>query len=491
MSAAPIPDLPPDPDSGWLAREIAATFALSWPLVVANVAVNLMSTTDFLMLGWLSPEALGAGSLGYNLFLPIFLFGVGVVAALSPLAASMIGARGEDAAGLRRLTHQGLISVVLIAIPCWIVLWNAKGLFLAVGEPPDLARDAATFIHGIQWALAADLCFFAGRSVFAALGRTRPTLIAALIGLGVNALANYALIFGKFGLPAWGLFGSGLATTIAQSVMFALLVGYSFVDPRLRRFRLFAGAWRPHARDLAALWRLGGPIGAAIVAEVSVFAGSGIVMGLISHAAIEAHAIVLAIASIAFMVPLGLGQAATVRVGYFYGARQPRQIARAGWTAFGMTLAYVALSATIMIAAPRLLISAFIDVAAPENAETVALALTFLLVAAIFQLFDGAQAALANMLRGVHDSRLPLVIALVGYWAIGAPCGLALAFAARLGGVGLWIGLAIGLAVVSFMFLIRWIAKERRGFYLTPPDQGANAAASGEPASSSSAMTSK
>jgi MATE family multidrug resistance protein len=491
MSAAPSPDSPLDPDSGWLAREIAATFALSWPLVVANVAVNLMSTTDFLMLGWLSPEALGAGSLGYNLFLPIFLFGVGVVAALSPLAASMIGARGEDAAGLRRLTHQGLISVVIIAIPCWIVLWNAKWLFLAVGEPTDLASDAATFIHGIQWALAADLFFFAGRSVFAALGRTRPTLIAALVGLGFNALANYALIFGKFGLPAWGLFGSGLATTLAQGLMFALLVGYSFIDPRLRRLRLFAGIWRPHGRDLAALWRLGGPIGLAIVAEVSVFAGSGIVMGLISHAAIEAHAIVLAIASIAFMVPLGLGQAATVRVGYGYGARQPRQISRAGWTALGMTLAYVALSAAIMVAAPKLLISAFIDTSAPENAETVALALSFLLIAAIFQLFDGAQAALANMLRGVHDSRWPLVIALIGYWAIGAPSGLTLAFAMRLGGIGLWIGLAIGLAVVSLMFLIRWVAKERRGFYLPPREAGAKAAVSALSASSSSAMTSK
>ena len=214
--------------------------------------------------------------------------------------------------------------------------------------------------------------------------------------------------------------------------MFALLVGYSFIDPRLRRFRLFAGSWRLHLPDLAALWRLGAPIGAATLAEVSVFAGSGVVMGLISHAAIEAHAIVLAIASIAFMVPLGLGQAATVRVGYGYGARNPRQISRAGWTAFGMTIAYVALSSTIMVAAPRLLISAFIDPAAPENAETVALALAFLVVAAIFQIFDGAQAALANMLRGVHDSRWPLVIALIGYWAIGAPSGLALAFACGL-----------------------------------------------------------
>jgi MATE family multidrug resistance protein len=301
--------------------------------------------------------------------------------------------------------------------------------------------------------------------VFAALGRTAPTLIAGLLAVVFNAGANYALIFGHFGAPAWGVFGSGIATSLSQSVMLLVLVFYSLVDPHLRRHRLFLGLWRPDWRAFARLWRLGLPIGATIAAEISIFAAAGLAMGLIGPASLEAHAIVLQIASTAFMVPLGLGQAASVRVGHAFGARDASAVARAGWIAFFVTMAYVALSASTMLAAPRLLISPFLTADAPENAEIVALALSFLRVAAIFQIFDGAQAALANMLRGVHDSRWPMMMALLGYWAIGAPIGLALGFLTPLRGLGLWIGLACGLAAVALQLLWRWRGKARRGFF--------------------------
>jgi MATE family multidrug resistance protein len=244
-----------------------------------------------------------------------------------------------------------------------------------------------------------------------------------------------------------------------------LLAGYSFLDPRLRALRLFAGPWRPHARELARLWRLGLPIGATIAAEVSVFSISALAMGLIGPDSIEAHSIVIQIAATAFMVPLGLGQAASVRVGHAFGARDRAGVARAGWTAFGMTMVFVAASAAVMFAAPRLLISAFIPIDLPANAAIVAIALSFTRVAAIFQVFDGGQAALANMLRGIHDSKQPMVMALTGYWAIGVPVSLALGFLTPLRGLGLWIGLAVGLAAVATMLLWRWLAKERVGFF--------------------------
>jgi MATE family multidrug resistance protein len=195
-----------------------------------------------------------------------------------------------------------------------------------------------------------------------------------------------------------------------------------------------------------------------------VFAAATMVMGLIGRAALEAHTAALQIVSIAFMVPLGLGQAATVRVGLAYGARNARRIAQAGWCAFGLTLVYAVLSATAMIAAPRLLIAPFIDIDAPENATAVAAAIAMLKVAALFQIFDASQVALANMLRGLHDSKWPFVIALLGYWAIGAPVGLALGFLTPLGGVGVWIGLASGLVVVAILLLLRWVGKERQAF---------------------------
>jgi MATE family multidrug resistance protein len=449
----------------WLAREIGATLALSGPIVLTNLAVNFMTTTDVMMLGWLSPEALAAGSLGYNLYIPTLLFCVGLIGAVAPIAASLVGADPGDVSGLRRACHQALLSAFVLALPVWAILWNAKAILLAIGEPPDLAAQAAVYMHGLQWALAPALLYFAARSVFAALGRTAPTLIAGLVAVVFNAGANYALIFGHFGAPAWGVFGSGIATTLSQTVMLLMLVFYSLADPHLRRYRLFVGRWRPDWPAFVRLWRLGLPIGATVAAEISVFAAAGLAMGLISAHSLEAHAIVLQIAATAFMVPLGLGQAATVRVGHAFGARDRAGVARAGWVAFFVTIAFVALSAATMLAAPRLLIAPFLASNARENAAIVALALSFLRVAAIFQMFDGAQAALANMLRGVHDSRWPMMMALLGYWAIGAPIGLALAFLTPLRGLGLWIGLACGLAAVALQLLWRWTGKARRGFF--------------------------
>ena len=458
--------------SEWFRRELVATFALSWPIVLANVAINAMTATDFMMLGWLAPHALAAGALGFNLYMPAFLLGVGVVGALAPIAAAKIGS-GEKSEGLRRATHQAFLSAVLIAVVAWVALSQTAPILIAIGEPPDLARDAGTYMRGFQWGLAPSLMFFAGRSVFIALQRPRPTLIAGIVAVGFNALANYALIFGKLGAPALGIIGSGLATTLSQTLMLAMLIAASLIDPRMRRMRLFALPWLPAWREFAALWRLGLPIGGTILAEVGVFSAATLVMGLIGPAALEGHTIALQIAGLAFMVPLGLGQAAAVRVGHAYGARDPTAIARAGWSAFGVTVIFAVMSGTTIIAAPRLLISPFVDVDAPANAATVGIAVALLRVAAIFQIFDASQATLANMLRGLHDSRVPLIMALAGYWAIGAPIGMALGFATPLGAVGVWIGLASGLAVVSFLLMARWLAKERRGFLAQDDGPGA------------------
>ena len=484
MSAAPQPSRPA---GGWLRRELGATLALSWPLVVANLAVNVMPAINAMMLGWLSPRALAAGSLGYSLLQPPFVVGVGVIAALSPIAAAKIGA-GADPEGLRRATHQALLSALMIAVVTWVGLWRTQSILIALGEPPDLAGDAGTYMRGLQWGLAPTLLFFAGRAAFSALERPRPILVAGLIAVAFNAVANDALIFGKFGMPALGIIGSGLATTLSQTLMFAVLIVFSLIDPRMRQLRLFALPWRLAGREFAALWRLGLPIGGTIMAEVGVFSAATLAIGLIGPAALEGHTVALQIASLAFMVPLGLGQAATVRVGHAYGARDPIAIARAGSSAFSLTVAFAVLSAATMIAAPRMLIAPFLDVDAPENAATVGIAVALLRVAAIFQVADASQATLANMLRGLHDSRMPLVIALIGYWAIGAPIGVALGFATPLGAVGVWIGLATGLAVVAVLLMARWLGKARRGIF-APAFARAGAAVGADSGSERSAIT--
>jgi MATE family multidrug resistance protein len=448
---------------GSLKRELGATLALGWPIILANVAIYAMTATDFMMLGRLSPRALAAGALGFNLYQPGMLLALGIVAALAPIVAAKTGA-GESGEAIRRATHQSLLSAVALSLFAWIYLWHTERILLAIGEPADLARDAGTYIRGYQWSLLPNLLFITARCLFSALERPRPTLIAGLVAVAFNVLANYALVFGKLGMPALGIFGSGIATTLSQTLMFLILLGASLVEQRLRGIRPFALPWRPASRELAALWRLGLPMGAMIFAEVGVFSAATMAMGLIGRAALEAHTAALQIASIAFMIPLGLGQAATVRVGLAYGAGDALAVARAGWCAFGLTMVYAALSATAMIAAPRLLMAPFINVDAPENANAVAIAVGLLKVAALFQIFDASQCALANMLRGLHDTKWPFVIAILGYWAIGAPIGLALGFLTPLGAVGIWIGLATGLAVVAILLMLRWVGKERRSF---------------------------
>ena len=448
-----------------VAAEIAATFALSWPLVIANLAQSAMTTTDLIVLGRLSPKALAAGALGYNLFLPVLLLGIGLIGAVAPIAASLRGANSGDIEDVQRAAHQAFLSALVLAAPIWVFLWNAQSVLIAFGQPPDLAALAASYLHGLQWALAPAFLFFAARSIFAALNRTGPTLLACVLAVGVNALANYLLVFGKLGLPALGVFGSGVATCISQVFMLAILVVYAFIDPHLARYRLFASRWRLDWPKFKQLWRLGGPIGVSITIEIMVFSGAVFFMGIIGAASLEGHAIVFQIASLAFMVPLGVSQAATVRVGHAYGARDAAGVSRSGWTALVVGLGFMVFSAATMLLFPRFLLSGFVDVDAPANAEIVERAEAFLRIAALFQIFDGAQAVAAGMLRGVHDARAPMFIAFFGYWVIGLPVGLGLAFLTPLAGTGLWIGLACGLACVSAMLIWRWRSKEQAGFF--------------------------
>ncbi len=433
--------------------------------MLSNLAVNFMTTTDVMMMGWLSPQALASVSLGFNLYTPLMLFCLGAVAAAAPLAAARIGADAGDREGVRSVAHHAFLLALLLSLPFWALLWNAEAILGAIGEPPELAHLAGLYMRGLQWALLPTLLFNAARGLFAALERTRPTLVATLVAVVFNALSNYAIGLGHFGFPRLGVLGSGLSTTLSQLVMIGVLVAFGRLDPRLRAARLFSPPFRFQRRALAEIWRLGAPIGLSIAVEVGAFAATALAMGLIGQDSVEAHAIVIQIAATVFMVPLGLGQAAGVRVAHAFGARDPERLASAGWAAFAVILAFVSVSASLMFAFPHQLIAPFLGGDEAARAGVVALALSFLKVAAWFQLFDGAQAALINMLRGVHDSRVPALLATFGYWAIGAPISFGLAFLTPLKGLGLWIGLAVGLAAVSGLLMQRWLARQRRGFF--------------------------
>ena len=452
----------PTPRAAWRG-EIGACLALSAPMALTNLAQLGMGATDVLMMGWLGPGTLAAGALGTNLYFVAAIFGIGLLNATAPLIARGLGRDGGAAREITRTLRQAFWSAACVALPAWAVLWWAEPILGALAQDAALSAAAGTYVRMLQWALLPFLCYLALRSFVSALERPGWALLIGLLALPVNGLGNWCLMLGHCGIAPLGIAGSGLATTLTSVLMFAALGLVVTCDARFRRHRVFAGLWRPDWRALGAFWRFGLPLAATLMFEITIFIAAVFLMGLIGQASLAAHAIAIQLASLSFMVPLGIGQAAAVRVGLAFGARDFEGVRRAGWTAFGVSTVFMALMSLIMVTLPKTLIGAFISTSDPANAEITRLAGLFLIMAALFQIADGAQAVGAGMLRGLHDARVPMIYALLGYWGIGLPLGAALALGAGLGGVGIWIGLATGLAVVAVLMMVRWARRERLG----------------------------
>jgi multidrug resistance protein, MATE family len=451
------------------ATELRATAVLSWPLVLTNVAQTALTAIGVLMMGHLGTRALAAGTLGANLFFAALMFGVGLMSAVAPMIANELGHNRYAVKEVRRTVRQGLWSAVLISLPMWILLWQGESILLALGQEPDLAHEAGRYLRALQWSALPFFAYLVLRSYLAAMQRLLFALLAVTVALAFNVAANWCLMFGNLGFPRMGLPGSGLATSLSSILMFAALVLTIGLDRRFRRYRLFGRLWRPDWGRFWQFWTLGLPIGVALAFEVTIFNAAVFLMGLIGADSLAAHSIAIQIASLTFMVPLGIGQAATVRVGRAYGARDPAAIGRAGWAALALAEGFMCVSAAMMLLTPKLLISPFIDLADPANGPVIKIAVSFLAVAALFQIADGAQVVGASVLRGLRDTRLPMFYTAIGYWGIGLPLATALGFATALAGIGIWFGLATGLAVVAVLMIRRWIRREVLGLILSSP----------------------
>ena len=442
--------------------ELRATLALAWPLILANLTQQAIQATDVLLMGRLGATQLAAATLALNLTFTFNLLMLGLLIASSPMMATALGQRFNAVRDVRRTFRAGLWLLAFMLPPYWLVLWHVGTLMRVFGESAELANQGQSFLRAYMWCTAPWLIFQLLRNFVSALERPRIVLWLSLGGILLNALLSWSLIFGHFGLPALGLAGGGLGSTLTWLMLCAALFIVTQSDRQFRRFHLFGHWWRFDRQRTAAMIRLGWPIGVTMALEMGVFALAAYFMGWIGAPAVAAHAVALQLAALTFMVPLGLGQAATVRVGLALGRRDEAGIARAGWTAWVMGVAFMGTMALVMWSMPRTLVTLFLkDV--PANAETIALAVSFLTVAAAFQLVDGAQVIGAGMLRGLHDTRWPLLFALVGYWVVGLGIGVWLAFGRDWKGVGIWVGLASGLAAVAALMLARWIMRGRLG----------------------------
>lgn len=445
---------------GW-AEEFRATFALAWPLVIAQLAQNALHTTDVILLGWLGSNYLAAGTLATTFLMPFLVGGIGVIGAVAPLVAQARGKR--DIKAVRRIVRQGCWAAILLAAVLVPLVLQIRPIYHALGQDPVATDMAAQFIEIAAWSLFPALGIIAFRSLLSAYDATRAILVITVLGVLVNAVTAYVLIFGHFGFPRLELRGAAIATTLTNVVMLIAMVTYVVRHKRLKRFHVLMRFWNPDWPRFREIFRIGTPIGLTVLAEVGMFTAAALLMGRIGTDEVAAHAIALQCASIAFMVPLGLGIAATVRVGMAYGRGDAEGIRKAGWTSFAMGTGFMTVSCIAFLTLGPSIVTVFLDPHVEANANSLALAASFLMVAGVFQLVDGAQVVAAHSLRGLSDTKVPMLLAIVGYWMVGLPVAYVLGFVADWKGVGIWIGLASGLAFVSVVLVTRFVLRERIG----------------------------
>jgi len=451
--------------------EVRALLVLAGPLVLTQLGQVAIQTTDVIMIGWLGPDALAAASLGVSAVFVLLIFGIGVVSATAPMIAHDLGRRRFAVREPRRTVRQGFWVALALGLPACVLLWHLAPVLGLLQQDPALIAATEPYVRAALFGFIPALWAIGLRNFLAALERPRAGMIVMFAGIIFNAAADYALIFGAFGLPALGLLGAGIATAATNIAQFVVLLLWIQLDRRFRRYRLLGRLWRPDWPRLREILRIGLPIGVTLTLEVGLFASAVYLIGLIGTAALAAHMIALQVASVTFMVPLGLGQAATVRVGLASGRADPRAAWRAGMGALAMGTAFMAAMAVVMWTTPETIIAIFLDLDDPAAAPVVDLAIAFLAVAALFQIVDGGQAIGAGALRGLKDTRWPMAFAAIGYWPIGLGTGVLLAFGFDLGGVGIWIGFAAGLATAAVLMTGRFVLLARtamRGPALSP-----------------------
>ena len=450
------------PVTASLTGELASLMRLAAPLILTQLAQMAIMTTDVVMLGRLSTHALAAAALGNTVFYFCWLLATGPAQAVSPIIANLIGAHGDEAvrlrAGVRSTVRMGLWAAALTTIPLGGLLMFARPILIALGQEPSLAEDAGRFATMLAIGLPFSIGFQVLRNFATALGRTREGLWVMIAAIGWNAVADYALIFGKLGAPRLGIIGGGLATSSSSVFAFLALLTLVLTSPELKRFRILRRAHHGRRKPLGELIRLGGPIGVTMLLEAMLFNCTTLLVGTFGAGPLAAHQIALNVASFTFMVPLGVAMATTVRVGQFAGAGDMAGARRAGYVAMGAGTALASLSAALMLFAGRPIAQLYVSGRAPADLLVIRLTTQFLVIAAAFQLADALQVVGNLALRGLKDARMPMIIAAASYWLVGAPLCLVLGVGLGWKGFGVWIGLAVGLGVAAGLMLWRFIA---------------------------------
>lgn len=433
-------------------QHLRAVLALGVPLVGSSVASFAVHMTDTIMLGWYDVRALAAAVLATSWWFIIFIVGAGFAQAVMPMVAAAV-AEGDEVRA-RRVTRMAAwlcIGYCVLVLP---LMWWADPLFLAMGQTPEIASLSQDYLRIAYFGLFPAMVTYVFRSFVGALHLTAIQFWVTIATVVLNVLANYALIFGNWGAPEMGIRGAAIASIAMQ--LFSALVLAAYVGWKLPQYHLFQRIWRPDIDAIREVFRLGLPIGLTSLAETALFSASAVMMGWIGELELAAHGIALQLAALMFMFHIGMSQAATIRAGGALGRRDQDELRRGALAAFGISAAFGLFAVAIFVTMPGTLISLFIDPAEPARDTLLAVGITLVYVAALFQMMDAAQVMALSLLRGVQDTTVPMWLAVVSYWLVGMPTSYLLGFVFDWGAVGIWFGLTTGLGAAAVTLNLRF-----------------------------------
>ena len=437
-----------------LRYQFKSTLSLGLPLIAMTLTQSVIHLIDTIMVGWYGVTELAAAVLGTTFFFVFFIMGSGFAAAVMPLVSEAV-AGGKEVV-IRRVTRMGMWLSVLYAICSIPIIFFSGKILELLGQDPELSNMAQTYLRYVCVSMAPALIIMVLRSYLSALERTTVFLWVIISSLVLNTTLNWMLIFGNLGMPELGLVGAALASTITQIITTLILIIYIIKDKELSKYAIFKRIYKIDWNVFGTVFNLGWPIGLTWLAEVLSFAGTAIIIGLMGTIPLAAHGIALQIVSISFMFHLGLSHACTVKISYYLEKKDIDSLGKGIIAAFVLSLMLVILAVLIFLFLPEQILGAFLAPDDPSRGLIIGLGTTLLIMAAIFQVFDSGQVMILGSLRGFKDTKVPMLMAAFGYWAVGLPSSYYLGIYLEFGAPGVWVGLAVGLALVCCLLGLRF-----------------------------------
>ncbi len=436
-------------------HHLKETLQLAYPVSIAHLGHVLLGVVDSMMVGHVGADSLAAASLVNGLSLLFLVFGLGLSFILTPLVAIARGQQDYKTCGV--ILQNGLWFNTFFSTLLALSIFWAAPLLALLNQPERVVTLAIPYARIIGWSFIPFVIFQTGKQFLEGLGITKPAMYVMVVANLVNAFGNWLFIYGNWGFPALGLSGAGISTLLTRIAQAIILMGFIVAAPRFRAFHI-SFSWRSLKRSwLIQIVKLGIPTGLQHFFEIAAFSFSAVMIGWLGSQPLAAHQIALSMASLSFMVTLGITAAGTIRVGHFLGKQDWKNLKRAAWTTVLLSSGLMSLFGIVFVVLRFQLPELFV-----KEQAVIQMAASLLIIAALFQISDGTQAAGVAILRGLTDVKIPMILSFVAYWILGLPVSYLLGFVFHLNVNGIWLGFLSGLSFAAVAFLLRFFSQVKR-----------------------------